>query len=484
VASIQPGCTIPVEEKFEPSGWLDLSFHSANEFKPHRLPRTSPRLAELFEAVRFVEDNLKRGIPGDQVSREVHRRWPSLDRIELVPATPQKKRNEKGGNRVDDILEMVAIAGDQTDQVPSAGAVPDAIFTRTLIQTIFSSREFRLLERTWQGAGTLLQQTGRDQDASFTLQIVPCSSREAVPDTLERLRAQWADSSPGLVVIDFPCDNTPLSQEWLTTVGQWAESLMVPVAIEIPPGFFQSAGWDEFHKLPYLDHLLDDSLYAKWNHARRETFAHWLIPVCNSFLARPPYGEGFPAHPIAFDEPDPLWISPVWVLATAVARSMNATRWPTWFNHPRRCGLENLAVVDLTPGNPRCTETSFTRDRVQQLVKVGINPVQTALGSDNAFLTTATSLAGTRIAAQMVLNRLLTTIFRALETADPADPDARTFLLNLIGQVFLDSGHPEPEELSVTPVPGDQSDGLYRVLVKPPPSVPAGEQALEFRIRI
>ncbi len=468
---------IPVPKELHPPGQLNLSLKRFKDFHPDRIIENTPILNNLWEARRFFEEATLRGLSEEEVSNRL-KEWPDLPlRFRFEP----QKKSPDSPNPVDDILRLIAIP----DQAPiPSGSVSSLIVRidshlRQVLTHIFSYQPLRDLESVWQGLHFLIKQAERDGE--IILSLFPASF-ETIEETLSKLTIRLIEDPPNLVVLDLPFDNSPRSIVLLEQIARFAETLLTPSLFWITSKFFYLDHWDEMGKLPFMPHYLEEPAFAKWRTLGRTHSARWIAASCNRFLVRFPFGTDNRPRLIHFEEPHPLWISPVWAIGSLISQSFIKEGWPTRFTAWREFRLENLALFAQEENKPIPTEVSFSDERINQLLKVGILPLVPVPDRDTVFLPAETTVAGGSIAYQLFLSMITQFIFWCRDNLDPIDLEAslkRAFVL-----FWERSGHPTPQDLAISVSrPGPERSVMVRLTFSPSRQIlPSGERIeMEFK---
>jgi predicted component of type VI protein secretion system len=305
---------------------------------------------------------------------------------------------------------MVAMPGEET--ASSVESQPFAtqinLLLDQILRQVFSDPDYRNLESTHQGLQFLMKQAKDDREILF--EIVPVSI-DSLEETLDRLTVSLIDNLPSLVILDLPFDSSPRSMELLEKVALFSETLLVPTLCWVSPKFLYLDQWEEMKRLPFLPHYIDEPAFAKWRRLRELSSSKWIALLCNRFLIRYPYGPENRPRLVQFDEPNYLWISPVWAAGGLLLQSILRTGWPTRFTDWQNIRLTDLAIhlIEGVRGIP--TETSFSDERIDQLVRVGIVPLVSALNKDFAFIPRETTAGGSSLSYQLFLSRVTQFLF-------------------------------------------------------------------------
>jgi type VI secretion system ImpB/VipA family protein len=468
---------IRIPQDLCPAGGLDIRCKTLKDFHPDGLIQNNDFLNNLLNAKKFVQEATAKGTSSDDVVSRL-KEWPELPPIQFK-AAPQKPK-KSSAELLEDILEMMALPGEESS-TPSAGTntLTDQIdhALQQILGHIYSHEKFRELEATWRGMKLLLQQGEINGD--IRLEVAPVSF-ETLDESLDLLIAQLIEDLPSLILVDLPFDNSPGSLEFIETIGQFAEKLMVPTILWITHNFLYIDTWKDLEKLPFLPHYLERPEFAKWRRLRESALASWLTVTCNRFLVRYPYGRNNLPRLVPFHEWRNLWCSPVWALGCLVGQSVAKYGWPTRFTAWQHMKVVDLALSGGDTSAPRPTEASFAENRIDQFIRGGITPLVAQKGKDVAFAPAESTLAGGSLGYQAFLSRITQLILwcndnfkEGLEPVELQEGLKRTFSL-----FWEKSGHSGPEDLEISAGHPDPDNRIpLHITLKPSRQIlPTGEK--------
>ncbi len=460
---------------FYPPERLSLSFKKLRDFHPDRIIENHPFLRNLFEAKKFAEEAGRKGFSQNEIERRLQS-WPDLP-FEFG-FEPERKEKEIS-SPLDEILRKVAMP--EEGERPSAGIKAfigqiDSYLRQTL-RTLFLDESFRRLESTWRGLRCLIQQGGVDGD--LRLGIIPISS-ETVEEVFELLLPNLLEELPSLLLIDLPMDNSPRSMELLERMAQFSETLMTPTLFWFTEKFFYLDSWHDLKRLPYLPHYLEESPFAKWRRLKGLASSKWLVGTCLRFLLRYPYGPENPTTFTLFEEPEPLWISPVWALGSLIAQSLSKTGWATLFTQWKEVRLTDLALHRIDKERNIPVEVELSEDRIGQFIRAGIMPLVSSVNRDIAFFPLETTVGGTSLKSQLFLSRMVQFLLWCKDSIEKdLAPDLLEEKLKKSFALFWEkSGHPAPKdfEISVRKL-SDEKSTMVKLAIQPPRQIlPSGER--------
>ncbi len=385
---------------------LHFDFKRLKDFHPDSLIEGQSLLKNLFEARRFAEESKRRGLSEEEVYQTL-RAWPDLPfEIKWTPPKPK----EREGTSVDRLLEMVAMPGEAPSSPPESQPITAQIdlLLREILRQIFLDPDFRSLESTYQGLQLLMRQAKTVKEILF--EIVPVSLN-TLEETLDHLTPSLIDDLPSLILIDLPFDNSSRCLELLEKVAHFSETLLVPTLCWVAPKFLYLDRWEEMGKLPFLPHYIDEPAFAKWRRLKELSASNWVSMLCNRFLIRYPYGPDNPPRLLRFDEPEYLWISPVWAAGGLILQSLLQTGWPSRWTDWQRIRLTDLAIHLIEGDRGIPTETNFSDERIDQLVRIGLTPLVSFLNRDFVFIPKETTAGGASLSRQLFLSRVTRFLF-------------------------------------------------------------------------
>lgn len=440
--------TVPLPAGICPAGELDLRVSRFKDLAPDHLAAGTPYLQHLQAAAEFLADARQKGMAAKDI-KDGFTRWPDLPEFEFESMAPKAKR--PASNAIDDILNMVALPGEESGStVPTAGggAQIDNILQNALSQ-LYADENLRMLESTWRALRFLLRQKGVNGD--IQVQIVPAAT-ESLDTTIDALTAHLLDDLPSLILVDFGFDSSAHSLTLLAKVAEFAETLMAPAVAWATPGFFKIDSWDELGRLPFLPHYLEDAAFGQWQSLKASSAARWLALTANRFLLREPYGPDNRPRQVRMKETQNLWASPTWALGCLATQSFATVGWATHLTDIERIRLDNLPLDTSDPAHPLPTETALTRDRIDQFIRAGLMPLVAARGQDIAFAPAQTTVAGESLSYQLFASRVTQFILWCKDNfqRDLTADELQTDLAQAITRFWENSGHGAPDQMHVS----------------------------------
>jgi type VI secretion system protein ImpC len=486
VEHLEPTIYVPVPRNVCPAGGLTISFKGIKDFKPDRIIANNDYLKGIHDAGQFIADAVRNGISARDIAGKISTVWPDLPFETTVMNTDDSQQfTQQSNSQVDDILSMVATPA-SPQSTTSAGATQWKVqcddLLSTLLEYVFNNGDFRTCEASWRGIELLVRQGKIKEGGGLFVQAVPVTG-DGLVDTLEKLSTDLAANPPNLVLVDLPFDNTVRSINILDKVIIFAETLMVPTVCWITPGFFNMNTWGDLQRVPYLKNHLEDAVYAKWRKLRNLSGSHWTAITCNRFLTRFPNKRDDGIGAVSFQEEEPLWLSPVWALGTLICQSVSHFGWPCRFTDYMNIDLADLALTDSESGTPTSTEMILSEDRLAEFVEVGITPLQSGKGKDNAFIPKEVTLAGGSLKYQLFIAKILGFLWWCRNNLDRdiRTGDIGTNLTIAFDLFWQNTGQPTPEDLEITAGASEGDEAIpLTIRMTPPSSVLTGGHMLEM----
>jgi type VI secretion system protein ImpC len=473
--------TLNLPVKLCPTGELTLRFNTMKDFHPDGLINSNPFLKNLLDAKRFVEEAGTKGLSSEEVCSRIEG-WPDLPPIDLRIASQEPK--SAPSSPVDDILKMVALPNGAETSYSTAAPLISQLDTilRQILREIFSHDTFRELESMWRGLRFFMKYG--EVNGEVKLEIVPVL-KETLEETLGSLLAHTVHDPPSLLVIDLPFDSTPRSLGLLEVISQFSETLLAPAISWVTPKFLFIDTWQDLEKLPFLPHYLEESVFAKWQRLRQISSGRWIAVTCNRFLLRYPYGPDNKPVLAYFEETQRPWASPVWALACLIGKIHVKTGWPTRFTEWQRVTLEDLALHPVGPGRLLPTEANFSEERAQQFVKGGIIPLVSAYNKDIAFMPGETTVAGTSLSYQLLVNRVTQFLIWCKDnfSKDLKPSEVEEDLEKAFSIYWERTGQPGPNNLEVSVVKNDpDKPAVVRFMIEPSRQVLLSGEKVEVEL--
>lgn len=478
--TLAPVLHVPLPQTICPAGGVDMQFNAMKDFTADGLIRCNRYLSGLKEAGNFLAAAAEKGLSEEEI-RSTLKSWPDLPKFNILipPKNVTRKPKEDFSSKVDDILSMVAIPGDETVSSPDPPATAsgiDHILGRCLSE-IIDYKPFRQLEAAWRGLELLMKQGASNGEVK--VDIFPCRP-EALEEALPNLVAHQAQDPPSLILVDIPLDSSAICLNSLKRVAEFSETMLAPAIVWITARFLQIDSWKDLDKLPFLPHHLENASFAKWRRLGDSTAGRWLGVTANRLLARYPHGPDNQPRQVLFSERRALWIGPVWAVGSLICRNVAQTGWPTRFIGMVSGSLENLPLDMADPRHPLCTETALPENRIDQMVRAGIMPMVGVSGRDTAFLPSAVTAGKSTVDYQTLVGIVTRLILWCKDNFEEAlNPPALQSQIREAFRLFWEHrGNPAPENLEISiGRPDTEGKVPVRIIVTPSRQIlPSGEK--------
>lgn len=429
---VKPKLALAINDPFgSGSDWeFQLTFDSIKAFEPAALlaqvPGAGWRLGVREKIVQRRQGQISAGDFENAIDAAAGADSSLAWLKEPSPATPGAPAATPEAPAGGDILDMVdepdeaarvsaeveklaKAAGDADARVSGAeGARLDNLLTRLdnelgqIADTLLKRPDVRRLETAWRSLKLLIDRI--DFREGVRLSVLHATREEAVTRFIEQVVNPAFDGeipTPGMVIFDYACSNTPADMELLDELAQHAASLPVPVVFPLEPGFFNIKGWRLLKNLPNLSGVTDTWQFAKWKSMRDQPYAKSLIPVIGRFVLRPPHASKPGTRECGHSEQvakisDLCWAHGHLAMGVCAARSFARHGWPTRMFGAEAGKLEDLPVVDNPndPQSPWGPGDLFLPDRrLDEPPGVGLNVLQAVKNNDYCILLGGVSAA-------------------------------------------------------------------------------------------
>lgn len=478
ISSMQIEHFLSLDSDLCASGGLTLNFPDIKSLHPDGIVKNNSFFRQIEEAKALIRESRQ---PGDSTRELINRleQWPDLPPIDIKPDQPAAKAL-KQESKVDNILNMVAMPDGDRNQRPSYKNEEDQLsaIQQKVLDTLFKLPAFRKMEGAWSGLRLLLQQGTIQGNVKVDIAPVHLENLEA---SLVELMPHLIQEPPGLILLDLPFDNSPLSMELMTQAARWASDLMVPMVLWAPCTFLQIESWQQIDTLPFIPNHIQTASYAKFNALKKSEAGPWVCVTCNRFLIRYPYGKDNRPRKAIFSESNPLWISAPWALGTLIAQSVEQSGWPTRFTNFNQYRIQDLALANPDTTPPVVVETVLNHERLDQFIRAGLTPLATARDTDMAFVPKAVTIADHDLAYQLLISRVTAFILWCKENL-PSEGDATLLKtqLKIALQTFSEQSHPPGFETIEVVVSQPDSGGNPHVqfILTPISAILPGQQKI------
>jgi type VI secretion system protein ImpC len=377
-----------------------------------------------------------------------------------------------------------------------------------IVEAVLKHPDVRRVETAWRSLKLIVGRV-EFRDTGVRLSVLNATRDEAVARIIEHVvnpAFEGEIPTPGLVIFDYPCENTPADLAMLDELAQHAASLPVPVVVPFEPAFLNIKGWRLLKNLPNLGGMTDNWQFAKWRSLREQPYAKSLVPVIGRFILRAPYKAKANAPTYSHDETtakisDLSWAHGHLAMAICAARSFARHGWPTRMFGAEAGKLEDLPVVDNPndPQSPWGPGDLFLPDRrVDEPPELGLNLLQAVKNNDYCLLLGGVSAARPIQTAEVSKNQALLEIslpyqqfanvastylseqLPALRGLAPEKIQEKLLfgLSNLMG--IKEEADLEAVQVGVGPHPENPSQTVVQLRLTPPGRIVPGGLHIEF----
>lgn len=474
---------IEIPKEIYKSGGLTLYFNTLQCFHPDHIIKNNPYLKNQLNALEYSAAAKKKGLPDLEILKSLKTNFNlsiDINPLDIVQQTDNTKTNSS----IDNILQMVSLPKQKPSQAKGIDQITLQIETnlKNLLIHIFSNEEFRKLEAVWQGIGLLLKQDKTDSGMLF--EIVPIQFDD-IEETFDSIMIHLIKDPPSCMIIDMPFENTPKHLSILEKIAQVSDTLLTPSICPIAPKFLFINDWKEVEKLPYLPNYLEEAYFAKFRRLKGLPSSRWLALTLNPFLVRYPYGPDNSPKIVKFTESNPLWISPVWGIASIIAKSLIQTGWPTRHMQWKDIRISDIALHQFQEGKALSTQIPISEDRLYEFSKSGFIPLMGFNNQSIAFSPSDVNLQGGSLSYQLFMSRITNLVLWCKDNFEiNLTPDeVKERLYDVFSTYWEKTGYPGPEVLDISTTTPD-AEGVFNIRINIRPSreiLPAGgEVNLQF----
>jgi type VI secretion system ImpB/VipA family protein len=287
----------------------------------------------------------------------------------MVDGGPKKQTADKA---IDAFVGGMG-SGQKGIDVSAAIAAAEKVLEKQLVPVLMHP-QLHELERNWRGLHLLCK---RGKGAAIEVYDGTFDDWQAAVFNRELAGASEAPLAMVLVADSFTnsAAHLDLIQQWGDSGGQ----LQCAVVFEASEEFL---GIDmvKLAGLSASATVFDDARFDKWRSLRDKDESRWLVAGMNPYLSRPAHTRGKQG----IDAP-PLWGSPVWIIGSAVAQSVQRTGWPTQHTGVGDGEVEGLPT--LARDGAEFPLGAVLSDRhLKDLNKSGFTPLMAQPNHDSAWV--------------------------------------------------------------------------------------------------
>lgn len=427
-----------------------------------------------------------------------------------APAAPKSG----GGSALDDLLDMVALPGQEDAPTPTQERAQSAVgafvagsgrkgldlsraeaalasLTEAQLAPVLAHPQLRRVEAAWRGLLLVVEAAGREK--GIWVELLDMDPAEVV-ETFQKQVVEPALVAtdvppPSVVLIDRAFGRSAVDLASLGTLAEGAESIQAPLVVSLGDEFL---GIERAGELAGRDQLADlfEGGLEKWHALRKQEPSRWLAAAYNALLLRLPYERGSKGSRSAGEAvsgpADLLWGNAGWGLLAALVGSSARCGWASEFRGGK-AGLGDRPLRSTAPLDQQGPLAVRLSDQhVADLAGEGIVALTSPQRSDQVVVLRGPVVRKapsgeprnfTMLAYQLVASRIAETLLRAkgrIQGADPTQTAERwqDFALAVIGDTGQGAG-----------VGARISEGVLELRIKTGVKVMGGvELRLGFRV--
>jgi len=413
-----------------------------------------------------------------------------------------------------DVERLAAQAGDRAGKLSAAeGARIKKTLERldrelgVVANALLKHPDVRRTEAAWRGLKFLVDRV--DFREGVRLAVLHAPREEAVSRLVEKVISPAFDGeipTPGMILFDYPCANTPADIGMLDELAQHAAGLPVPAVFPLEAKFFDVKHLGLLKNLPNLSGLLDGWQFAKWKSLRDQPYSKSLVPMLGRFILRAPYAANgrageFTCAETVTGERDLVWGGGHLAMGLCAARAYAQHGWPTRMFGAGAGKIEDLPVVE----NPKDAKKPWGPGdlilpdrRLDELPAVGINLLTSVKNNDYCILLGGVSakrpVQTAEVSAQQaalevslpyqqfsnIASAYLCEQLPTLRGLQHEEIQKRLLfgLANLLG--VKEEADLEAVQVGVGPNPQDPAQALVQIRLTPPGRIVPGGLHIEF----
>lgn len=365
-----------------------------------------------------------------------------------------------GDNILDNILDMVAMPGEESAPTPSeskakaaidgfvkgsgssqadlgqALAALDALCAKQL-QPILADPQLRRVESAWRGAKLALEAAGRSK--GIVVELLDTDLAEALPTIKEHVFGPASQVSaappPSLLLLDKAYGRSAADFAELGELAEGADLIQAPLVVSLDDAFLGIGAPSELAGRDQLADLLGPGL-EKWRSLRDQEPSRWLAAAYNRILLRLPHEAGKKGSRAAGEAVDSaadlLWGNAGWGLLATVIASSARCGWPSEFRGLKQ-GLAGLPQrPEAAPDQRGPVAVRLAERHTDDFAAAGVIALTYTSRSDQVVVTRAPVVRKapsgeppvfTSLAYQLVATRIAETLLRAKGRISGSTPE-------------------------------------------------------------
>lgn len=408
---------------------------------------------------------------------------PSAPAPAAPPASkPASKPPAGGGSLLDNLLDMVAIPGQESAPTPSEARAKGAVeafvsgsgkraldlsradaalasLTEAQLAPVLAHPQLRRVEAAWRGLHLVLEAAGREKTIWIELLDTDLAAAEETFQQRVVAPALVAGDTPppSLVLLDRAFGRSAVDLAALGALATGAESIQAPLIVSLSDEFL---GVERASDLAGRDQLADlfERGLEKWHALRKQEPSRWLAAAYNALLLRLPAERGQKGSKCAGEQvkgpADLLWGNAGWGLLATVVGSAARCGWASEFRGAK-AGLGDRPLRATAPADQQGPLAVRLSDQhVADFAGEGIVALTSPQRSDQIVVLRGPVVRKapsgeprnfTMLAYQLVASRIAETLLRAkgrIRGGDPTETAGRwqDFALAVIGDTGPGAG--------------------------------------------
>lgn len=368
----------------------------------------------------------------------------------VAAASAPAPSGSTGDNVLDNLLDMVAMPGEENAPTPTeskakaaigglvkgsgskapnlsqARAALDALCAKQL-QPILADPQFRRVEAAWRGLKLSLAAASRAK--GILIEILDTDLSEAAATIKEFVFGPASQVSaappPSLILLDKAYGRSPADFTELNELSAGADLIQAPLIVSLDDAFLKIDAPSELAGRDQLGDLLGPGL-EKWRSLRDAEPSRWLAAVYNRILLRLPHEAGNKGSRAGGESvssaADLLWGNAGWGLLATIVASNARCGWPSEFRGLKQ-GIADLPQrPEAAPDQRGPVAVRLAERHINDLAAAGVIALTYTARSDQVVVTRGPVVrkapAGeppvyTSLPYQLVATRIAETLLRA-----------------------------------------------------------------------
>ena len=220
-----------------PEKELAFPLSQIGDFRPDRLIRNNPYLANISDASDYIAKSQSQGAPAEQIQQRLQS-WPGLpiDR-QLFSRDSSSKGPSESSSALSRILDMVAAPEESAQPYPGLAQARSLLdkHIESVLSRVFQDPAFLHLEALWRSVHLLFKQAGPEINLTCTLLPVEADRLE---EFLDSALTRLVDELPSLLLVDAALDSSAHHIRLMKKISALCETLLLPAVCFVSSAFF------------------------------------------------------------------------------------------------------------------------------------------------------------------------------------------------------------------------------------------------------